>query len=97
MIEPSAFAGGSVIPVAAVLIVTAAFGYCAVFKGRKESPRGTRGSVSQNSTACPAPSSAASHHIGGDGKRALERELAEPGSVDMLGRTAGGPSHKPVA
>ena len=31
-----------------------AHGYCAVFKGRREAPRGSRGPVSQNSTACSA-------------------------------------------
>ena len=41
----------------AALIDTADFGYCAVFKGRREAPRGIRGPVSQNSTACAGSSS----------------------------------------
>ena len=77
------FRGGSVIPVAVARTPNGArlssrrrCGYCAVFKGRREAPRGTRGSVSQNSTACKAE---AARYV----------QLARPGSVDILGRMVG--------
>jgi hypothetical protein len=72
---------GSVIPVVAVLIVTANIGYCAVFKGRREAPAGLAGRSLKTQQHAPA-------------KAPRYAELAEPGPVDILGRTVDDRSHR---
>ena len=65
------------IPVAVVLIVTTAMWLLCSFQGPQGTRRGTRGAVSQNSTACRRPT-----------LRAM-RSSPTSDSVDMLGRPVG--------